>query len=222
MKKIMFNDQLGLTQSVLEGCKTQTRRIVPSIPCYAVKGNGKLKYLFAEDLQMRVNTLMLFINNEWHEAPKQSQPKYNIGEIVAVAQSYNEIWNTQEEDFRIKIGMQDEYSGFIYTKFIENGGWNNKMFVCAEAMPHHILITNVKVERLQEISDENCMKEGVIHYDDIIGEGYMLAEPYNNSYRRHCFTTPRKAFATLIDKVSGKGTWESNPWVFVYEFELVK
>ena len=31
-----------------------------------------------------------------------------------------------------------------------------------------------------------------------------------------------RAFATLIDKVSGKETWASNPWVFVYEFELAK
>lgn len=30
-----------------------------------------------------------------------------------------------------------------------------------------------------------------------------------------------KAFAALIDKVSGKGTWDSNPWVFVYEFKLI-
>lgn len=30
------------------------------------------------------------------------------------------------------------------------------------------------------------------------------------------------AFASLIDKVSGKGTWDSNPWVIVYEFELLK
>lgn len=35
------------------------------------------------------------------------------------------------------------------------------------------------------------------------------------------FDTPREAFAALIDKVSGKGTWESNPYVFVYEFKLI-
>ena len=34
--------------------------------------------------------------------------------------------------------------------------------------------------------------------------------------------TPSKAYAELIDKVSGKGTWESNPYVFVYDFELIK
>ncbi len=220
MKKIMFNDQLGLTQSVLEGCKTQTRRIVPPIPCYAVKVNGKLKYLFAEDLQMRGNTLMLFINNEWHEAPKQSQPKYNIGEIVAVAQSYNEIWNTQEEDFRIKIGMQDEYSGFIYTKFIENGGWNNKMFVAANLMPHRIRITDIRVERMQEISDEDCLKEGVVRKSIAYTVGdYLL---WDDMKRQRGFDTLREAFAVLIDNVSVKGTWDKNPWVFVYEFELVK
>lgn len=36
------------------------------------------------------------------------------------------------------------------------------------------------------------------------------------------YPTPRKAFAALIDKVSGKGTWDKNPLVFVYEFELIK
>ena len=36
------------------------------------------------------------------------------------------------------------------------------------------------------------------------------------------FPTPREAFASLIDKVSGRGTWDRNPWVVVYEFELVK
>ena len=36
-----------------------------------------------------------------------------------------------------------------------------------------------------------------------------------------CRYTPREAFASLIDKVSGRGTWKSNPWVFVYEFEPI-
>lgn len=36
------------------------------------------------------------------------------------------------------------------------------------------------------------------------------------------YITPREAFAALIDKVSGRGTWDSNPWVFAYTYELVK
>ena len=128
--------------------------------------------------------------------------RYKVGERVAIAQSYQDV-NWQG---KMSLGP----------------GRNNKMFVKAEYMPHHIRITSIRVERLRDISDEDCMKEGVIHYDDVFGEGYMLAETYNNNYRRHCFTTPRKAFAYLIDKLSGKGTWDSNPWVFVYDFELIK
>lgn len=34
--------------------------------------------------------------------------------------------------------------------------------------------------------------------------------------------TPRKAYAELIDKIIGKGTWALNPWTFVYDFKLIK
>lgn len=35
------------------------------------------------------------------------------------------------------------------------------------------------------------------------------------------FSSPQRAYADLIDKISGKGTWESNPWVVTYEFKLI-
>lgn len=61
------------------------------------------------------------------------------------------------------------------------------------------------------------MTEG--KYD--VGNGYGW-DTKIDALKRDTFFTPRKAFAALIDKVSGKETWNSNPWVFVYEFELVK
>ena len=156
--------------------------------------------------------------------------RYKIGDVVAVKQSYKDagyVSDTIQEGRALRKSVHsedwdDSMIGKLGEWYIDQlAGWNNKMFTHPEMMPHHIRITDIKVERMQEISNEDCLKEGVIHYDDIIGEGYMLAEPYNNSYRRHCFTTPRKAFAALIDKVSGKGTWEKNPWVFAYSFELI-
>lgn len=101
------------------------------------------------------------------------------------------------------------------------------MFVAADNMLHQIRITDVRVEKLQDISDEGCIKEGVelntrqYEYDGtkyycVRGLGYWRGFGCTN------FHTPREAFAALIDKVSGKGTWERNPYVFVYDFELVK
>ncbi len=56
--------------------------------------------------------------------------------------------------------------------------------------------------------------------------GYPFAIPFNyyikEDTKANRYTTAREAYAALIDKVSGKETWESNPWVWVYEFELVK
>lgn len=36
------------------------------------------------------------------------------------------------------------------------------------------------------------------------------------------YPDPCEAYSVLIDRISGKGTWDSNPYVFVYDFELVK
>lgn len=104
-------------------------------------------------------------------------------------------------------------------------GCHNKMFVRADLMPHHIRITNIRVERLQDISEEDCMAEGIRRF----GKEYVR---FKKEYCYTCqnyavtdfysFSTPREAYAALIDKISGKGTWESNPWVFVYDFELIK
>ena len=97
-------------------------------------------------------------------------------------------------------------------------------------MPHRIRITNVKLQRLRNISDEDCLKEGVVECIREIG-GAEVKKYYPSI--RHAdatqkrgwgvvYDSPRIAFARLIDWVSGDGTWEKNPYVFVYEFELVK
>lgn len=100
-------------------------------------------------------------------------------------------------------------------------GWKNKMFVRADLMPHHIRITGIRVERLQDISDEDCFKEGAFE-SIIMGANGKLKEYYIEGPKDICFgKTPREPFATLIDCICGKGVFQSNPYVFVYDFELV-
>lgn len=95
------------------------------------------------------------------------------------------------------------------------------MFVKAKYMPHQIRITGIHCERLQDISDAECLKEGV--RVEFARNGSPMYYYFDTKrWREVWFDTPREAFAALIDKVSGRGTWKSNPWVVVYEFELVK
>ena len=138
------------------------------------------------------------------------KPKYKVGETVAVAQSLRDM-GYDPRDTRHKSGA---IWGLDHTP-----AWTNKMFVSASECIHQIRITNVRVERMQDISDEDCIREGIL--EDCPGVQYSF--PTEIGYcGQYPFSTPREAFAALIDKVSGKGTWASNPWVFVYEFELVK
>ena len=99
-------------------------------------------------------------------------------------------------------------------------GFFNKMFVRADLMPHQIHITNVRVERLQDISEEDAIAEGITYaglfYEDY-GEPMFIIEGC-----KQAFGSAKDAYAWLIDKISGKVTWQSNPYVFVYDFELVK
>lgn len=194
-KKIMFNDKYGLTQAVLDGRKTMTRRVY-KLPAKSYGG-----------LEIEDNKIITFdISGE----EIATSPKYYIGEVVAIAQPYRNIAHPDDGFLDERYEVKDEYVA----------GWANKMFVRADLMPHHIRITNIKIERLQDISDKDCLKEGI--YKGQCGSAdthFMDAYYYKGDIQPYC--TPREAFAALIDKVSGKGTWESNSYVFVYEFELV-
>ena len=171
MKKIMFNDKYCLTQAVLDDTKTMTRRLL--------KDNVPL--------------------GNWEETVKHLP--YEVGEVVAIVQSYKEIY--PNADFEMIDG----------SFMTESAGWTNKMFVRAELMPHHIRITDVKIEHLRDISEEDALREGIFK---LISGFYCFP---NEEYA--VFSTPRRAFAEIIDKVSGKGTWGNNPWVAAYSFELV-
>lgn len=88
-------------------------------------------------------------------------------------------------------------------------------------MPHQIRITGIKCERLQDISDKECLREGIRQFTPNFPKNFPI-HPTHFVAGDILKDTPREAFASLIDKISGRGTWASNPWVVCYEFELVK
>lgn len=198
MKKIMFNDKFSLTQAVLDGRKTMTRRIVSE------------KLL---DRWTDYDEKDFFLNN----AP------YKLGEVVAIAQSYMDVDRFHRKG---KNAAYLEYLDSILPELKLYPGWGNKMFAKADLMPHHIEITGIKVERLQDISDEDCLKEGIVMQEVISDESPFLyaydafLNGDNKYFASRWFKNPKEAFAVLINKVSGKGIWESNPFVFAYEFRL--
>lgn len=203
MKKIMFSDDYCLTKAVLDGTKTMTRRSFARFEpdarmfdeiCNVEGGfDDKGRWIFTA-------------YNENGDIIGDMIPPYQVGEVVAIAQSYKDI--LPNADFEM-----------VGDRFItESAGWTNKMFVRANLMKRHIMFTDVKAERLQDISDEDILKEGV--WQRFKTSLFYVSK--NVGYAPYvAFPTAREAFWFLIDKVSGKGTWESNPLVVAYSFELV-
>ena len=229
MQKIMFNDRYGLTQAVLEGRKTQTRRIISRKTLDKIGLFQKEYYEGTFDKLEGVELLTHYFITE-----KLGKLPYNIGEVVAVAQSYKDVdsyysaaYQRQHSIHGMTVDALDCVPNEDIKKWFKNrndfkdkASWNNKMFVKSELMPHQIHISNVRIEHLQDISDDDCLKEG-LEWDGVAHKYYVNYDKTNGS-KIYFKASPKESYAELIDKISGKGTWVSNPYVFVYYFKLIK
>lgn len=197
MKKIMFNSKYGLDKAVLEGRKTMTRMIIPE----------KIidEYHHYDDYcnSVGLDGVDMSVERKLEKEFFLEHSPYKVGEVIAIAQSYKDCGYDMELIIDGKL-------------MYKHPGWNNKMFVKAELMKHFIKITGVKVERLQDITPEDCLREGI-----------MKVEDKNTGYCRYGFTgcrqdypNPLIAFKELWRAIDGKDSFHFDQWVWVYEFEL--
>lgn len=199
MKLIMFNDEPHmLTEAVLSGRKTQARYIVPTSHLKAYED-------YLSSFPMHTLRLEQFLI-------RNGLAKFTVGEEVAIAQSYKSL-NLSPE--LIQRAKSHDKKSFRYVPISSLPGWNNKMYVSADFMRHSIVITSVGVERLQQITTANALKEGLI---SIPSGGYGTSVKLNMSLGN----SPRKAYARLINELCKKSVWDKNPYVYVYGFSLVK
>ena len=156
MQKIMFNDRFLLTQAVLEGRKTQTRRFVPkevfSLSWDVEETFESPKIIYTEDRY-----------GDFWDIRDTSFAQYKKSEIVSIAQRYSDIytgllydWETYKRNLPAGMSVAD-----FRKKFEGEKGWNNKMFVKSKYMPRRIKITDVRIQCLQEITDDECLLEGI-------------------------------------------------------------
>lgn len=198
MKKIAFSTRYGLEQAVIAGTKTMTRRIVPESTLRMAKMEVDIH---GGDLLERIKDHSLYL---WRDE-------------VAIAQSYSSI---------VEQDPENDYGNYYIKQFKYTPAWTNKMFVRADLMPHRIRITDICVERLRDISDEDCLREGIQEYYPYIkrdpNDKVRTFQYFRDGKIRYRQSPAPACFAHLIDDISGRGTWQRNPWVFVYKFELIK
>ncbi len=212
MQKILFSDKFNLNQAVLNLTKTCTRRFEQGLdfelpPCTFVQVRKPDNFYSNKCTVFTSDTDGIFA------APYTlATSRFEQGEEVAIAQSYNTLYQEC-----VDKGYHEE--AHLWKRLYENKpGWNNKMFVKPEDMPRRLKIIDINAEHLQDISGTDCLSEGI--KQDTDGK-YFFTEQQARRLLVHKFDTPRKAFAALIDKVGGRGTWERNQLIFAYYFQLI-
>jgi hypothetical protein len=227
MKGICFIEPLF--DATIQEIKKQTRRIVRApknsvgIQIQTRAMDGAFWGCFA--LNEDEGTTNPKTDQEW-----VINPRYKGGEIIYLKEPYYLLPDFIDKDVIYKFGYTDEMlnnPALWKNNFIPKANkikWKNKLFMPASAARYFIQIADVQCERLQDISDEDCIKEG-------ISEEFPEAYGLDNSYKRYfrCpdeismewFKTPQEAYAYLINKINGAGTWESNPFVWVYTYKLI-
>lgn len=217
MKGICFIEPLhGKT---VKKIKVQTRRIINPQPLDIV-------------CSTIIDNKLLFEARDENDALVFLKPRYKVGDVLYLKEPYKKwtrglsegrhtsiLYKYGEETPCSKVGLE---GSSYYTD------WKNKLFMPAYSARNYIKIKAVRAERLQDISNEDCIKEG-IYQTGCIAEDYF--EPvYENGYNATSkksgilciqYDTPREAYAALIDAINGKDTWDNNPWVWVYDYELI-
>lgn len=191
MKKICFIPPMQ--ERTERKIKNQTRRLI-------VSRTGFFQVCSKDGI---VTNIWQTDANEWTgENLIPVKPRYNVGEVVAIAQAYKDILDTLPEPYRRKS------DGWISTEISESIGFRNKLYVKPILMPLQIKILGVRAERLQDISNEDCIKEGIV-FDGSV---------YLNGLDGIQYLEPRAAYKALINSIDGKDTWDNNPWVWVYDY----
>ena len=187
MKPILFNTEM--VRAILDGRKSCTRRLVKFLLGENPKWTGYIK-----------DGLMLY--NGRNEPCIRTQP-YQSGDILYV----RETWCKGLERYIYRADYSDTEKFYQDGKEI-NMKWHPSLHMPKEAARIFLRVTNVRVERLQEITSEQICKEGVE-----VEDPYVL----NGEEKRYAFSNLWNS--TIKESDLDRYGWNANPWVWVIEFE---
>ena len=206
MKPIIFSTPM--VQAILDGRKTQTRRIIKPQPPQFVdyfekRGDGFKAYM---------------VPGEPCDYPLV-KPKYQPGDILWV----RETWATVSSGIiEYKATYIEPYTGSTEIDHIgKKITWQPSIHMPREAARIFLRVTNVRVERLQEISVQDAKDEGIKVHANGCADGLAYGCYNGDDCIKNICQQPIKHFQTLWDSINAKRGygWDTNPWVWVVEFE---
>ncbi|MFR2103904.1 MAG: hypothetical protein ACLS4R_04400 [Roseburia inulinivorans] len=221
IKPILFNTEM--VQAILDGRKNCTRRMVKPQP--DEKHTYPLGFVTDSTEKKEVGCFGFGIN-EYGGSIKYANPQYQPGDILYVRETWErfECWNCDGDERgncpkEPKKSVLDKTCGcYMYRATDEISGdakWHPSIHMPKEAARIWLKVTNVRVEQLQDITEDGAEAEGVID-----NRGFIHSP--ENEYDR--IYTAREHFIEIWDRTIKKSDldsygWDANPWVWVIEFE---
>lgn len=196
-KPILFSTEM--VKAILDGRKTQTRRIIKNqMLC------DTLNYALENLKEIQGNSNFL------------NQAKYQIGNILWVRESFQ-----YSDEFDEPIWYKQKAIEDYTQEAFEMMKWKPSIHMPKEAARIFLEVTNVRVERLADISEEDAIAEGIEFFNHGYG-GSPVGIWYKNYLSGGFHFQPNSSFKSLWQKINGIDSWYSNPWVWVYEFKQVE
>lgn len=224
-RPILFNDEM--VRAILEGRKTQTRRIAKNIeraPTFRSGWKACRKYS-AVSIDTPAHMLgrycpigkpgdRLWVRETWSDVNLQGAPGIayradnDIRDLMDEPGFHDEDGAFNYDDERVKpyqfaVWSEDLLSG-------TEGRWRPSIHMPRWASRITLEITDVRVERLQNISDEDSADEGVTA---------PIGSP--RAYGAVTKQFARDQFMRLWESINGPDSWQVNPWVWVVEFKRI-
>ena len=196
-KPILFNTDM--VQAILDDRKTVTRRIVKNNPCECTSKvvNGVCK--LCDDKGG------FYLPDEY---VKKRSP-YQVGDYLYVRETWVKGCIVgSRNNYYVSQGILSDYifKEDCLRNNIEFYGikWKPSIHMPKEASRMFLRVTNIRVERLQDITDEEAEKEGCSDYTSTANGFFYVWD------------------STVKKKDLDKYGWNANPWVWVIEFERVE
>ena len=213
---IPINFSTPMIQAILEGRKTQTRRLIKPQPTKQREVEHGEKYLSGATEEGVTSKDMTNVDIKIDDLLEENPIKKGV--ILWV----REKWRNNDdikEPYLYKLNYDTEYDSFIEN--FELKKWERSIHMPEKAARTFLKVSDVWVEKLQDITEEDAVKEGGKRV-------YVYSDPsvgfrYNDYYHGTGFNLPsaRKGFQSLWQSIYGIESWDENPWVWVYSFEWI-
>ncbi|MCW3784902.1 hypothetical protein [Plebeiibacterium sediminum] len=218
MKGILFKPDM--IAAIDSGQKTMTRRVESCLSDFNDDPNA---YNFEKILYSnKLGYSNAFFAPESKTCLLGKRPKYETGDIIYIREPFRvpRDFDSLSPANITAAPIEYKYGGTkncIGNKILNPGKWRSPLHLPVKFARKFLKITDVRVERLKDISDSDCISEGIkIQKENIEGVWY---EKYNSPLKTLVTSDPYESFKTLWQSINGNKSWELDPWVFIYEFE---